>query len=144
MKNKHLVLYADDDVDDLTLITEVFANHPKVELLTFSNGLEVLSFLQGLPEDVAKPCLIILDINMPILDGKDTLVSIRKNPAFVKVPILLFTTSNQPREKQFAYEYNAGFITKPINVTQLENIAEIFIDHCTEEVKSSIRSFHSK
>lgn len=138
MNKKHIVWYADDDEDDRELISEIFSAFEKVELILFNNGLELLSFLQNTDDDKAKPCLVILDMNMPILDGKETLVTLRKRTDFDDVPVILFTTSNQPREKEFAFKYNAGFISKPVVVSQLENIAEIFIDHCADDVKKSI------
>lgn len=63
----------------------------------------------------------------------------RKMNRFEDVPVIMFTTSSQSLDKQFAYKYNAGFITKPINVSQLDRIADTFIEHCSDEVKNDIR-----
>lgn len=73
------------------------------------------------------------------MNGKETLIEIRNFYRTKEVPVILFTTSSQPRDKEFAFKYNAGFITKPIDYQQLGHIAEIFIDYCSEEVKKSIR-----
>ena len=136
----HTVLYADDDLDDIQLLHEVFKHHSKnVHLLTFNDGLQILTYLENLtPEDIA-PCLIILDINMPLMNGKETLVQLRKMERYKDVPTIMFTTSSQPRDKEFAFKYNAGFITKPINYKQLDRVADILIDHCAEEVKKKIK-----
>lgn len=140
MTLKHTVLYADDDVDDIELLKDVFLPYSNnVELVTFANGFQLISYLQNLKTEDASPCLIILDINMPLLDGKETLIEIRNSYRTKEVPVILFTTSSQPRDKEFAFKYNAGFITKPLNYQQLGHIADIFIDYCSDEVKKSIR-----
>ncbi|HEX2606218.1 MAG TPA: response regulator, partial [Flavisolibacter sp.] len=76
--SKSLVLYADDDSDDIELIQDAFRAYAhNVELVVFRNGLELLDYLKEIRPYQPNPCLIILDINMPILDGKDTLKRIR-------------------------------------------------------------------
>lgn len=140
MSAKNIVLYADDDPDDLQLVYEAFSKYSKnVELITFSDGLQTLSYLNNLSTDEASPCLIILDINMPRMDGKEALTKIRDLKRFKEIPAILFTTSSQPRDKEFAEKYKAGFITKPIDFTQMDIIAGKFIEHCTDEIKKNIR-----
>lgn len=140
MSTKNVVLYADDDYDDIQLVTEAFVNYSNnVDLLNFADGLEVLSFLKNLPPDESTPCLIILDINMPRLDGKETLIKIREMNRFKDVPAILFTTSSLKQDKEFASKYNAGFLTKPIDFNQMDIIAGKFIEHCTEEIKRNIK-----
>jgi CheY-like chemotaxis protein len=140
MSVKNIVLYADDDTDDIQLVTEAFLNYSQnVELITVDDGLEALSYLKNLSTDDPAPCLIILDINMPRMDGKEALIKIRQMQRFEDVPSILFTTSSQPRDKDFAEKYNAGFLTKPIDFTQMDIIAAKFIEHCASEVKKDIR-----
>jgi CheY-like chemotaxis protein len=137
---KNIVLYADDDIDDLELVQEAFAQYARdVEVVTARDGKEALNFLQKLTAFDPKPCLIILDVNMPILDGKETLVTIREMPHLEDVPVVLFTTSSMPVDKSFAKQFKAGFITKPLDIKQMEIITEQFIDHCTDEIKKKIR-----
>jgi CheY-like chemotaxis protein len=76
---------------------------------------------------------------MPVINGKETLLRLREIEHFQDVPVVLFTTSSQPMDKSFAKKYNAGFITKPIDVKQMEVIADQFIEHCSEEVRDKIR-----
>ena len=75
---------------------------------------------------------------MPLLNGKDVLLKIKDIPPLVSVPVVLFTTSSSPLDKEFAKKYNAGFITKPLDVSQMEIITGLFIDHCSDEVKRKI------
>jgi len=137
---KNIVLYADDDSDDLELVQDAFSRYSvNVEVLTATDGSQALDYLNKLAEHEPEPCLIILDINMPILNGKEVLKKIRSMDRYESVPIVLFSTSSLPQDQLFARKYNAGFVTKPLDVTQMERIAENFIDHCTDEIKKNIR-----
>ncbi len=139
MSAGNIVLYAYDDYDDLELVRDAFKQHSQnVQLVTVTDGYQVLSFLKNLSPLDAAPCLVILDINMPRLNGKDTLVQLRQMDRFKDLPTILFTTSTQPRDKAFAHQYNAGFLTKPVDITQLDLIADKFIEHCTDEIKRNI------
>jgi len=138
--SKNIVLYADDDADDLQLVQEAFVQYANyVRVITVKDGIEALSYLNNLAEFDPLPCLIILDVNMPRMNGKEALFSIRQIKRFELVPVILFTTSNQSLDKDFANHYKAGFITKPIDVRQMDIITETFIDHCTEEIRKNIR-----
>lgn len=135
---KSLIVYADDDPDDLELVREAFAGYSdKVEVLTFSNGAKVLSYLNSKTEET--PCLIILDINMPIIDGRQVLRQIRGSDRYAEVPIVLFTTSSNPEDKIYAEKYRAGLITKPIEYQQMGCIADEFIGHCSQDIKTELR-----
>jgi CheY-like chemotaxis protein len=137
---KLIVVYADDDPDDIELVEEAFRQFANnVEVLTFQNGSQALSYLHHLPEEDASPCLIILDINMPVLNGKETLVRLRQLEKYKSIPAVLFTTSSMPPDKAFAERYGAGFVTKPLGFEQMEMIAEQFINRCTEETQRKIR-----
>ena len=138
--SRNIVFYADDDLDDLDLVKEAFAQYSKnVEVLTATDGSKALAYLSNLKKYDTLPCLIILDVNMPVINGKETLLRLREMEHFQDIPIVLFTTSSQPLDKNFARKYNAGFITKPIDVKQMEVIADQFIEHCAEAVKIKIR-----
>ncbi len=135
---KHIVLYADDDMDDLQLVKEAFAGcRHDVELVTVNDGAEALLYLNNLPEAKPAPCLIILDINMPRLNGKETLVKLRQSPRFRKVSIMLFTTSAMPADAAFAERYGASFYTKPTDGYKINKLAKDFIDRCSEEIEGN-------
>lgn len=137
---KNIVLYADDDYDDLELVIEAFALYANnVEVVTARDGSQALSYLHQLTDEDAKPCLIILDINMPVINGKEVLRKLRDHVHFESIPVVLFTTSSQPQDEQFALKYNAGFVTKPLDVSQMEKITDLFIDNCSDEIRKNIR-----
>ena len=136
---RNTVLYADDDLDDLELVTEAFreySSHVKLELVV--DGVAAVSYLRNLPSADPVPCLIILDINMPRLDGKEALRKIRSMDRFREVPVVLFTTSISDQDKEFARQFKAGFITKPLNAAQMEMITDQFLEQCDDEIKRNI------
>jgi CheY-like chemotaxis protein len=139
-ETKSNILYADDDTDDLEMLAEAFSCHSqKINFITCRNGAEALAYLKKLSPLEASPCLIILDINMPIIGGKEALVKLRSMDRFKETPVVLFTTSSQATDEAFARQYKAGFMTKPIDVGHLEKIADAFIEHCSDDIKKSLR-----
>ena len=136
---KNVVLYADDDVDDLQMVKEAFQLYStNVELYMVLDGASALSYLKDLSSIDSLPCLIILDINLPKLDGKETLRRIRTLDHLKDIPVIFFTTSISLHDKEFAERHKAGFITKPLNVSQMEAITDQFIEHCTDEIRKNI------
>lgn len=136
----NIVFYADDDTDDLELVQDAFARFTNnVEVVTAKDGVQALTYLQSLNENSPTPCLIILDINMPLLSGKDVLKKIKTLPRFESVPVVLFTTSSSPQDREFAQKHEAGFVTKPLDVSQMQRITELFVEHCSDEIKRNIR-----
>ena len=137
---KSLVLYAEDDPDDIELVIEAFRKYVQnVELLTFADGVALLHFVENLDTLQGAPCLFIIDINMPRLNGKDTLRELRKIKKFADVPAVLFSTSTLPADGRFAAQFNAGFITKSLHAGQIHLIVDQIIEHCGDEVKNRIR-----
>ncbi|HEX2607863.1 MAG TPA: response regulator [Flavisolibacter sp.] len=137
---RNIVFYADDDQDDLELVREAFHNYSdNVEVITATDGAEALSYLKNINEGDPLPCIIILDINMPVLNGKDVLMKVREMDFLVEVPVILFSTSSNPMDELFARRFQAHFITKPIVAEQMGKIADRFIEHCTDEIRAKIR-----
>lgn len=136
---KHILVYADDDSDDLQLVNEAMSVYTdSMDIRLFNSGMKAYEFLLEMEKHSVKPCLILLDMNMPGMSGKKLLPIIRKIPFFDDVPVSLFTTSSASHDYQFALQFNAGFITKPMNFKQLDVIAEQFLSHCKKEVREMI------
>ena len=137
---KSIVVYADDDPDDIELVEDAFRQFTSnVEVITFPDGSQALSYLRSLTDADPLPCLVILDINMPVINGKEVLVRLRQIDRLVEVPVVLFTTSSMPVDRNFAVQHKAGFVTKPLGYEQMEMITKEFINHCTEETQKKIR-----
>lgn len=140
----HLVLYADDDADDIRFVEDSFSETTNnIELVTAYNGVDLIKYLERLKPLDPNPCLIILDVNMPLMNGKETLLKIRDMERFNSIPVVLFTTSSNEFDKNFAKKYNAGFLTKPLDNSQMKNITDQFIEHCSDEVQRLIRKSYS-
>lgn len=142
---KSLFLYADDDPDDRQLLAEVFADYAAIlELVTFPDGLRLLEYVAALEPLQPQPGLIILDRNMPVLDGIGTLRRLRAQPRYDEVPIVLFTTSNQPHEAQQARQLGAGFVTKPLSIAQVQQLVDQMLDYCPKELQERVNRFRGK
>jgi CheY-like chemotaxis protein len=115
--NSKTVLCVDDDADDQLIVAETIHEiDSSVKVVTALNGIEALKHLEGSKASGDLPCLIIMDINMPLMDGKQTLVEIKKDQALDSVPIVIFTTSSSQLDIAFCEQYGVDFITKPINM----------------------------
>jgi CheY-like chemotaxis protein len=101
MKGSYTILYIDDDDDDLMIVADAFERYTtNLRIIHAHNGFEGLRLLKEMAEEKKLPCLIILDINMPVVDGKQTLIEIRKNSDYNDIPMALFTTSNNPADRK--------------------------------------------
>lgn len=136
--NKHTIFWADDDQDDLLLFREVVEAHaPNHTVVEFMHGKELIeALLNGAHNDL--PCLIVLDMNMPVLGGRDTLAQIKAEPALKHIPIVVFTTSSSDTDKEFCKQLNTQMITKPISYDHLENTIKKIINLCDEPVRTDI------
>ncbi|MBC7183921.1 MAG: response regulator, partial [Marinobacter sp.] len=86
------ILIAEDDPDDRLLLSEAFAERFADSELTFvQNGEELLATLAG--GDRSRPDLILLDLNMPLKDGRATLHELKTDPLLQQIPAIILTTS---------------------------------------------------
>lgn len=129
---RYKVLWADDDKDDLELFRGVLLDlTPDYEILEFENGKEVLDHLAALnPEQY--PCLIILDMNMPVLNGRDTLSILKKDPVLKDIPVVVFTTSSSPLDKMFCKQLNTDMLTKPPSYESILQVVQKLVTYCKQ------------
>jgi CheY-like chemotaxis protein len=131
---KNTILWADDDADDLMLMKEILLkNNRHFQIIEVRNGQEVMDYLQNAGEKAAYPSLIILDINMPIMDGKETLSRIKQSEELKDIPLVIFTTSNSELDKLYCRKYQVEMITKPPNYKSLEKAVLKLISYCQYE-----------
>lgn len=127
---KYLILCIDDDPDDIAMLKEAFRTlKVDYQIVHGSNGEEGLKVLKQLGPK-AKPCLIILDINMPKMDGRETFIAIRKDPAFEHIPIVIFSTSSSPMDRLFFSKKSVEYFVKPIDFQKLSDVARTFLAIC--------------
>src|SRR5689334_22722205 len=127
MKRSYTILYVDDDIDDLYLISDAFEKYTDhLTVVHAGNGLHGLQVLQKMNDKAELPCLVIIDINMPVMDGKQMLKKLRERPQYKDLSVILFSTSQLPADKEFAQSYEAEFISKPINYSEMKSLVEQF------------------
>ena len=120
MKRKHCIVIVDDDADDREIIRDAFESSvQEQDYLFMENGDRLIEYLQG-ADDQNRPSLIMLDLNMPGKDGRETLKELKSSQRFQEIPTIVFTTSSSHRDKQNVYELGANcFITKPDTFNKL-------------------------
>lgn len=129
MKSRYIV-FADDDADDLELITGFFKQFNRnINVLEFKDGKEVLRFLDDFALN-ATPLLIVLDINMPRLNGKETLVAIRKHPKYQFIPVVIYTTSINTVDEDFCRQLGASWVSKSSTVEGVKQVAKVLAEFC--------------
>jgi CheY-like chemotaxis protein len=106
------------------------------QLLHAGNGFEALEQLNKLKAEKHLPCLVVLDINMPGMNGREALIRIRQSEDFKTLPVVLFTTSSSELDKAFAKKWGAEFITKPLIFSELEDLTKRFISLCSSSVSA--------
>lgn len=125
------ILYVDDDIDDLLIVSEAFLKHTaSLKVIHASNGLDALHLLHKMAEQHNLPCLIILDINMPVMNGRETLKKIKAIDRYRNIPIVMFSTSINKTDQELAANMGADYVIKPMDFQQLEKLAAEFIEKC--------------
>ncbi|QBM18370.1 response regulator rcp1 [Marinobacter sp. JH2] len=120
------ILMADDDPLDQLLTKEAFEEAKAVNPLYFvDNGVELMRYLRREPPytnevEYPMPGLILLDLNMPKMDGRECLTEIQKDPRLRFLPIIVMTTSNREEEVLKSYQLGANsYIAKPVDFEKL-------------------------
>lgn len=131
MDNK-TILYVDDDEDDRLFLSETIQQiSPETKVVHAENGVQALQYLNGIKDTPDQlPCLVVLDLNMPLLDGKQTYERIQKDPLLSKLPVVIFTSSQNPNDKAFFNRSGLTFVSKPLNISYMKTIAASFLNFC--------------
>jgi len=120
------VLIVDDDLGDVALMENAFAEHSiRSRLHHAADGAEALAFLrrQEPYQDAPRPDLILLDLNMPRVDGRQVLTEIKADDDLRTIPTIVLTTSSSLSDISASYTAHANaFVTKPINLDEFDRI----------------------
>lgn|SRR5690606_1121299 len=123
------ILMADDDEDDRILAAEALKESRVINnFICVEDGEELLAYLRrkGKYSDTGKyphPSLILLDLNMPRLDGREALAQIKADAALRGIPVIILTTSAAEEDMVKGYELGAAsFITKPVTFDKLVDL----------------------
>ena len=116
-----LILIADDDEDDRMFTKEAFEENYLLNEIRFVNdGVELIDYLKRRdkdtnPADSPRPGIILLDLNMPKMDGREALKEIKSDPLLRSIPVVVLTTSKAEQDVLQTYDLGVNcFITKPV------------------------------
>lgn len=125
----NFILLADDDADDQELIRMAFSRVTDDYVFEIvNNGKEALESLSRHPK---LPCLIILDLNMPMMDGIQTLDALSGNPKYKSIPKVILSTSDSDESKKKSLIHGAAaYFTKPLTMKELTMTAEKILPYC--------------
>ena len=122
MENKGTILYVEDNIDNRTLVRRILLSED-YSLIEAVNAAEALKVLEN-----TKPDLILMDINMPDMDGYTLTARISRMPGFATVPILALTANVMRGDKEKTLEAGCdGYIQKPLDIDQLIKEVERFL-----------------
>jgi CheY-like chemotaxis protein len=125
------ILLGEDDIDDHELLKEIFASVDSSFRLLFANtGEQVLSILNKL-KDEQLPCLIVLDYNMPVLNGADILKELNNESRYADIPRIIWSTSGSDTFKNTCLALGASdYLIKPSNLKEMTTIARYMLSVC--------------
>ena len=131
-----LILVAEDDSDDCEIFHEVVGETGKnIECQFVHDGESLLSVLRKLADNPAArmPDLIVLDVNMPRMDGKEALRRLKKLDRIKDIPVVTLTTSNDGKLKTEMQELGScAFYTKPHTIHEFKDLVTRMLDECLE------------
>jgi CheY-like chemotaxis protein len=129
--NKRYILIAEDDMDDRYLMKTALEETGITEEVRYvENGVEVINSLEAVTEKNGVynyPKLILLDLNMPKMDGREVLKKIKSHEAYRKIPVVVFSTTKNQLEVNRCYDLGANtYIIKPVSYdTLVDTIRQI-------------------
>ena len=125
------ILMADDDPDDRLLTADALKEARLINDIRFvENGVELLEYLRrqgkfAAPADAPRPGLILLDLNMPKMDGRTVLKELKQDPDFRMIPVVVLTTSKDDEDVYKSYDLGVNsYIVKPVTFEALVDILQ--------------------
>jgi CheY-like chemotaxis protein len=133
------ILLVEDNAGDVRLTQEVLkSSKVRNTLLVANNGLEALNCLrqQGKFANSPRPDLILLDLNLPVMDGREVLEKIKDDPDLKRIPVVILTTSKAEEDILKTYNLHANcYVTKPVDLDQFVNVVKSLEDFWLAIVK---------
>ena len=128
MQPNKLILCVEDDEDDCTWIEEAAHNFdPSIRVVFKPNGQEGLDFLREQQQKKDLPCLVLMDVNMPVLNGRETLRQIKEDSQLNEVAVVMFTTSNNNMDRLYFATKGVEMATKPDRMEDFRLLIEKLI-----------------
>ncbi len=120
----HTLLYVEDNPANLKLVEQIIARHPDIRLLTAVNGNSGIEIAR-----VSQPDVILMDINLPGINGFEALKILRSDPATAHIPVIAISANAMPRDIERGLK--AGFfryLTKPIKVNEFMEALDVALE----------------
>ena len=119
--NKPILLVEDDQVDKMTVVRALKEIHVTNPLVHRENGEDAVNYLQDPAND--RPCIILLDLNMPIMNGIEFLKTIKNDGNLKRIPVVVLTTSEEQQDKVNSFDLGvAGYMAKPVDYRQFVEV----------------------
>ena len=119
------ILNIDDDTDDCELLKLAFMPFPKIEYVAIHHPAHAIDCLM---QGMMRPDLIILDLNMPVMNGIEVLTRLKEDNFLHNIPVVIFTTNCTPGLKEAAARLGAiECITKPSNFSKIDTVVKKFL-----------------
>ena len=133
------ILLVEDNAGDVRLTQEVLkSSKVRNNLIVASNGQEALNCLrkEGKYANSTRPDVILLDLNLPLMDGREVLEKIKFDPEFKRIPVVILTTSKAEEDILKTYNLHANcYITKPVDLDQFVKVVQSLEDFWLAIVK---------
>ncbi|MFY9753241.1 MAG: response regulator [Candidatus Acidiferrales bacterium] len=133
------VLLVEDSPGDVRLTQEAFRDaNTLIHLHVASDGVEAMAFLrrEGAHVNAPRPELILLDLNLPKMDGREVLAHIKEDPSLKLIPTVILTTSEAEVDIERSYQLQANcYLTKPVQLDAFENLVKSINDFWLTKVK---------
>ena len=138
MRNAKILLVEDNEGDAELVIEALGNNGSRCDILVIDDGEEAIRFLsgEGRYANEALPDLILLDVNLPKIDGKEVLLFVKSNENLKQIPVVMLTTSSLQSDVDFAYKNHANcYLVKSGNLTEfyrtMESLENFWINSVT-------------
>jgi CheY-like chemotaxis protein len=124
------VVHVDDDKDDAQWLKESFGLYSKIAVCHFPDANSFLKATE-LSKNIS-PCLMVIDLNLPDINGLELITKIKLDPAYNKVPIVVYTTGYSPADKANCDKLNIELFKKPNTVQDWQAIGRVMAVRCNE------------
>jgi len=136
---KRTVLLVEDSPGDVRLMQEAFHEaDTSIDLHVAADGVEAMSFLrrEGLHADAPRPDFILLDLNLPKMDGREVLAHIKEDEDLKTIPTVILTTSDAEADILTSYQLQANcYLSKPVQLEEFESLVKSINDFWLTKVK---------
>lgn len=124
------ILYAEDDMDDRKLLSDMLTDlNSRIRLVCVNNGAELIDYLQKLKPRARYPSFILLDINMPVMDGLQTLEVLQSTAELKEIPVIVYSTT-PPGGKHLSKLGGIEYMKKPVRVQDVVAATRKFVVYC--------------